>query len=584
MVFKNNTIPLLLILLCISAVPLIKLLADPAAAVNFSSLQDEGRHLYAARNKALFGQWTLPEEQMLNTGILKETWMPSSQGLFFLLPHTLLVLAVFKVLGVGLMQARLLSVIEAFLTIFILFLGLRKRRGNLEAFAIAGILGTNFLFMHFARTGQTYELLFLLGAALIALTDKAFENTFYAGLAAMTCFVIFLANGITLYLSGVWLLSCMAWKMIQKPVGCALLFRILLCFLGTITVCFTAWLFFYWLPHWDRIVPFFHESVDGMRGTALSIFMNKIRERNVMITFEKTPLVAYLGFIAASLEIGMGPRRMQSHPLHFFCALWLFLGSMAASMLPSPHVRFCVLLILPACVLTGSLLCRMHRVPEAWRDAMPKNKISTLGLMAFATWVFVSHFAAAYGGHGGTGAVRILLIAVASVMLSIAMLLAMLAASRAHKFFIPCCVICIMAIGLMQHGAYLVHAKEFANISMHKVHRWTQETSKVAGGMAETLVLASSAKAIPAFILNGSPARREIIDESMAQALGITHLLVNTLHINEYQIHMPNIMKKAQLRETFTEPLVGTILLYDISILHKTHPDPVIETVVSSVG
>jgi 4-amino-4-deoxy-L-arabinose transferase-like glycosyltransferase len=96
---------------------------------------DEGAWVHNARNRALFGAWTL------------DAWNPMYIAPVF----TALEYASFAAFGVGVRQARLVSEMTGFLSVILLTLGVR-RIGGREAGLIAGaLLATNYVYVMYDR-------------------------------------------------------------------------------------------------------------------------------------------------------------------------------------------------------------------------------------------------------------------------------------------------------------------------------------------------------------------------------------------------------------------------------------------------
>jgi 4-amino-4-deoxy-L-arabinose transferase-like glycosyltransferase len=134
---------------------------DPARGVTFSNspFSDEAWRALNARNFVLFGSWTTDD------------WaIHLVQG-----PLTLVQAAVFSVVGVGLVQARLISVAATVIMATILAVGLRRPLGLAGAFAAAAGAGFSALTLYYGRLAllEPAVALALSGAAIAAIrADK----------------------------------------------------------------------------------------------------------------------------------------------------------------------------------------------------------------------------------------------------------------------------------------------------------------------------------------------------------------------------------------------------------------------------
>jgi len=99
---------------------------------------DEGAWVHNARNKALFGSWSL------------DAWNPMYIAPVF----TGLEYTAFKFLGVGLRQARLPSEILGWCSVVLLALGVRHIAGRAAGLAAAALLATNFVYVMWNRTAM----------------------------------------------------------------------------------------------------------------------------------------------------------------------------------------------------------------------------------------------------------------------------------------------------------------------------------------------------------------------------------------------------------------------------------------------
>jgi 4-amino-4-deoxy-L-arabinose transferase-like glycosyltransferase len=96
---------------------------------------DEGAWVHNARNKALFGEWTL------------DAWNPMYIAPVF----TGLEYASFKVFGVGVRQARLVSELTGFVSVLLLAWGIGRMGGRIAATCAAALLATNYVYVMYDR-------------------------------------------------------------------------------------------------------------------------------------------------------------------------------------------------------------------------------------------------------------------------------------------------------------------------------------------------------------------------------------------------------------------------------------------------
>jgi 4-amino-4-deoxy-L-arabinose transferase-like glycosyltransferase len=99
---------------------------------------DEGAWVHNARNKALFGAWTL------------DAWNPMYIAPVF----TGLQYVSFAVFGVGVRQARLMPELLGLLSVALLALGVRRIAGTHAGLAAGALLATNFVYLMWNRTAM----------------------------------------------------------------------------------------------------------------------------------------------------------------------------------------------------------------------------------------------------------------------------------------------------------------------------------------------------------------------------------------------------------------------------------------------
>ena len=110
-----------------------QLAADPAVGVTFSQspFTDEGWTTLGARNVVLLGRWATDE------------W----QQYLVQLPFNVVVAGVFKVFGVGIIQARLVSVVVTAITVGLVAVVVTRRLGWLPGLLAGAMLATSTLLL-----------------------------------------------------------------------------------------------------------------------------------------------------------------------------------------------------------------------------------------------------------------------------------------------------------------------------------------------------------------------------------------------------------------------------------------------------
>ena len=149
----------------------IQLPADPATGVTASDspFTDEGWYLLGARNQALLGRFITDDWQL--------SWAH--------LPFTVVAAGVFEIFGVGVVQARALSIVFSVATV-VLATALVARRLGMAAGIVAGTaLATSALLLYYGRLGTLEPMVMvLLVIGLVLLLSRASDRPGWRGIAA----------------------------------------------------------------------------------------------------------------------------------------------------------------------------------------------------------------------------------------------------------------------------------------------------------------------------------------------------------------------------------------------------------------
>lgn len=207
--------------------------ADPRPGVTFSDspFTDEAWNVVNARNLVQLGRWSV------------DPWNPYLVNL----PFSVLMATAFKLLGVGIVQARLTTIACVSLAATALVWGLRGVVGRVLA-VLAGIaFATSGLILFYGRLAYLEDLVVLaltLGALVLARGERL---TFRWGLVAGLFFALAIGAKPNAALPVAGALVTLAvvqhketWRWIA---GC----------LAAVALAFAAWAFFVWLPNQDAV-------------------------------------------------------------------------------------------------------------------------------------------------------------------------------------------------------------------------------------------------------------------------------------------------------------------------------------------
>lgn len=207
--------------------------ADPRPGVTFSGspFSDEAWNVVNARNLIQLGRWSV------------DPWNPYLVNL----PFSVLMAAAFKLLDVGIIQARLTTIACVSLAATALVWGLRGVVGRLLAVLAGVAFAMSGLILFYGRLAYLEDLVVFaltLGALVLARGDRL---TFRWGLVAGLCFAIAIGSKPNAAFPVAGILVTLAvvqrketWRWIA---GC----------LAAIALAFVAWAFFVWLPNQDGV-------------------------------------------------------------------------------------------------------------------------------------------------------------------------------------------------------------------------------------------------------------------------------------------------------------------------------------------
>ena len=149
----------------------LQIAADPATGVTFSQspFTDEGWSTLNARNVALLGRWATDEWQLYLVS----------------LPFSLITAATFEVFGVGIIQARMTSIVASSLAVALLTLAVTRRFGPLSGLITGVGLAMSSLVLYYGRLAmlEPMVMLWLIGAAAAIALDRE-ERWLVPGLVA----------------------------------------------------------------------------------------------------------------------------------------------------------------------------------------------------------------------------------------------------------------------------------------------------------------------------------------------------------------------------------------------------------------
>ncbi len=326
------------------------LAADAPTDMHRAILYDEGYWAHNARNMFYHGVWVRDDHNP--PLILTPAWTLSLYG-------------VYRLLGTGLAQTRLLSALTGLLMPLVLYLGLRTRWTRREAFLPAAILLLGYFPLCYSRSGLTesFQLFFLVSSfALLLAAERRPALGVVAGLAfTLALFSKPSAGTVAVVWAAGWLLL----RLRPRPTAAdrpdwRLPARFLLGAVGLLVLVGLVWA----LPHRELLADQFRMTLAKLEEDAPSPLARAARvsllgvsafgfERNGFFLQNVVPLLAVVG-LALHRLLAVPRRRLEE--VEVYAWSWLLLGLVSmAPLTRQPDRRF--LFLAPAvAILAGRLV------------------------------------------------------------------------------------------------------------------------------------------------------------------------------------------------------------------------------------
>jgi 4-amino-4-deoxy-L-arabinose transferase-like glycosyltransferase len=331
---------------------------------------DEGAWVHNARNKALFGAWTL------------DAWNPMYIAPVF----TGLEYASFKVLGVGVRQARLVSELTGFLSVLLLAWGVSRVAGRTAAICAAALLGTNYVYVMYDRAATMEASMVAFMVASWYFYVRA-ERRAAWGWAAAACALLafFTKAAAAFFVAALACEAAVAWFNLAggsaaetRKAGRTTLLAL--------TICGVLVLVFFVAPHWtDYRFYNWQMSVTRKPSYDLHSVVNRITWFPVLHDiFTRMWFTLVVGATAA---FGLLIRWRTISPGERLLGLWIGIGALELIVHDVGNERRFVFLIPPLVALTAIALGR-DRTLLPGIDTVPRRRaLLAAPLVLFAAYV-----------------------------------------------------------------------------------------------------------------------------------------------------------------------------------------------------
>ena len=354
--------------------------ADPAPNVTSSNglYTDEAWNLINARNFVLLGSFSTDDWNLHLVNV----------------PFSLIQATVFSLVGVGMSQARMVSIVAVALTMGVLGLGLRARLGGGAAMLASLAYGTSALVLYYGRLAflePTVACALTIGALLVVRAND--ERAGRWGLVAGVALAIAIGTKPSAAFAAGGILAAAVFLAIRSTAARRWLSGAVL----AITFAGVAWILLIGLPNWTAVATDLRiwasepiiGPLDSIAGRILSF---PVRNDGFLVTAAPIILFGALGWVAAVRR-----RRGMSDTQFALFAMatgWLTAGLGILALAPYRPNRYEVPL-LPALAILGALgwslagprLHRMRPMQTAAIGVAVAAVVVAPGAMQYASWM-----------------------------------------------------------------------------------------------------------------------------------------------------------------------------------------------------
>lgn len=325
--------------------------ADPPGNLHIHFITDEGWWAHNARQQALFGHWIMDDHN-------PPLWSTPA--------YSFLLWLVYRVLGVGLYQTRLLSGLAGAVACFAVYGFVRREATPRIAFVSALVLAAGYFLLSNNRVAftESVQLAFAVVAVLAALRSRASPGWAMVSAAGLLLALMCKLSAIPVGLVIAALYGALLLESRGRPVERAVRWRAALVFVASATVGAAALAFFFLIPHWQAIVSEFLSDTlvatnpdlptgGGIRPFLWYGFREEPGGPSVMSGFfaQEVALVVSVALLAVSRLLGRG--RRPAGNLERCCWWWIGITlAFLAVQTYHPDRRY-LLLVPPLAMLLG---------------------------------------------------------------------------------------------------------------------------------------------------------------------------------------------------------------------------------------
>jgi len=361
--------------------------ADPPPDLSWSTgpYTDEALNTYSARNMVLYGHWR-------------------TDDFFPLVVYPLfnyLTLLVFKLLGVGFVQVKLLSLLAGAASVFVIYLLVKEDAGPLAGLLAGLALATCFPLVMYSRLGlvESVQILFLLLTGLFYV--RGLRRPWQMGLAGLLGASTVLLVKVSAAFVAPALAAAIVWQLLaarRDRAAVQVLLRGIYWGLGGIGVAAAIWLVAVFLPHradyFQYVLRHSLESPAGHPQGLVAYLLNTFTVGYRSHLLARLSWVALLGFV--TLPVLAAGRR----PAFRYLGLWFVLALLMLGYMNYRPDRY-ELVLLPA--LIAGFAAALARLIETG-TILPPLRPTALKAVLYAVWLWalVTQLALHTNGFWGT--------------------------------------------------------------------------------------------------------------------------------------------------------------------------------------
>lgn len=320
---KQVRLMLLMIMVVIGlcGLRLVHLTADPPAHLSWSGglFFDEGAYTHNARNQILFGEWKADE------------WND-----FYYSPIlTLLKWGIFSIIGIGIAQERLVSILFCGLTLWMLYLALSVTLRRSVAILSVILLGINYIYVMYSRLGMfEIPLIFFMVLTMYFWQQglkhqprfPVWRSHAFMFLAGVSCFTVYIFKALAIYFLPVPVVSfVILWITMKTADERKRLLKSAGMFLAGMAATVMLWYVTFFAPNYEAIHGI------GTFITSLSLphsfrqFFQDILATPFFAMFLRTPIVLAVSVVYLLVPLYLLlHRRFEVEPIDIFLGLWFF--------------------------------------------------------------------------------------------------------------------------------------------------------------------------------------------------------------------------------------------------------------------